>query len=645
MIAELYPGAGRHLKAAREAKAAMSAAWERYMEAGLSDVEILTYPGGSGRITIWADWPEGARAALTNLFTVCTDELRACLDSLVAESVAMFSVLKRPRAAERRRFFPITDSEERFKSLLGESCMDGVLETQFQLALDCQPFRRFPDDETAKRFRTGLQYLLDWSARLEAGSQVGAWVTPVDPELQAESPVELTQFDVLPAGPLDTERDVALYVLANYSGVGGASGRAGSYVDLAFPDGFDPADVQDTFDQRVNLAIEVAERIIITFALLAEAVPTSRRIRTPPDQAAAQSWVSAAQSARGWSNADLADLKNSDMGVGVVAGTSQLTLLVATADRVYERTVPGASPLSGHAKRGIAAEGAVRDAAATWGLPDFVLAPHVEQKGRGVREISDGLLLVGNHGLIVQVKSRDATPAAPDRETAWLTKKIAEGTRQAEGTARRLSSRTTDMTNGRGRSIEVNGGNVRWTGAVIIDHPAPSPGYRIQSQASRIPVVVLLRRDWEFLFDQLRSTRAVIGYLERVGGSAPVLGAEPERYYELAAADAAAKPSEIDPALLGVGVVRSVPLLPAAPAGSDDDKAHGLVRIMCEDIAVTRLEGHSETEPAPGPNGHRPPARRLPHRPGTVPARRTAHRPARGPGGDILETAHIPHQY
>ncbi|WP_328842929.1 hypothetical protein [Streptomyces sp. NBC_00258] len=35
---------------------------------------------------------------------------------------------------------------------------------------------------------------------------------------------------------------------------------------------------------------------------------------------------------------------------------------------------------------------------------------------------------------------------------------------------------------------------------------------------------------------QLRSTHAVVGYLHRVGTSAPVLGGEPERYYELAAA-------------------------------------------------------------------------------------------------------------
>lgn len=152
------------------------------------------------------------------------------------------------------------------------------------------------------------------------------------------------------------------------------------------------------------------------------------------------------------------------------------------------------------------------------------------------------------------------------------------------------------MTNGRGRTITIEGARIRWTGVVIIDHPSPPADCRVQVPSGRIPVVALLRRDWEFLFNQLRSTQAVIGYLERVEGPAPVLGEEPGRYYELAASDAATPPAEIDPEALGGGVVRSAPVLPAAPAGSDGDEAHGMVRIMCEDIAVTRLEHRSEAD-------------------------------------------------
>jgi hypothetical protein len=120
-------------------------------------------------------------------------------------------------------------------------------------------------------------------------------------------------------------------------------------------------------------------------------------------------------------------------------------------------------------------------------------------------------------------------------------------------------------------------------GVVIIDHAAPPLEQPLPDPASTVPVVTLLRRDWEFLFDQLRSTRAVLDYLHRVGCSTPFLGGEPERYYELAAADAAAEPSPVDPTLQGEP--RSVPLLPMTPAGRDDDQAHGMVRVICEDIA------------------------------------------------------------
>jgi hypothetical protein len=75
----------------------------------------------------------------------------------------------------------------------------------------------------------------------------------------------------------------------------------------------------------------------------------------------------------------------------------------------------------------------------------------------------------------------------------------------------------------------------------------------------------------------------VVDYLYRVEGSAALLGRDPKRYFELAAADAAAAPGPLDTSLAGQRV--STPLLPSAPVGHDDDQAHGLVRLICEDIA------------------------------------------------------------
>jgi hypothetical protein len=72
------------------------------------------------------------------------------------------------------------------------------------------------------------------------------------------------------------------------------------------------------------------------------------------------------------------------------------------------------------------------------------------------------MLLVGGRGLSIQVKSRDAASDRPAREHSWLTKKIAEAAGQAAGTVRRLSTKPTNMTNGRNRSIPVDGAQVKW---------------------------------------------------------------------------------------------------------------------------------------------------------------------------------------
>ncbi|WP_232543842.1 hypothetical protein [Streptomyces buecherae] len=148
---------------------------------------------------------------------------------------------------------------------------------------------------------------------------------------------------------------------------------------------------------------------------------------------------------------------------------------------------------------------------------------------------------------------------------------------------RRLKAQGVQMVNGRGRSVNIGSPAVDWAGVIIIEHPDLPQELAIATQDGNTPVIALLRRNWEFLFNQLRSTHAVVGYLHRVAASAPVLGGEPERYYELAAADAEAVPGALDPSWpRRGGQPHSVPLLPAAPAGSDDDEARTMVRIMLE---------------------------------------------------------------
>lgn len=83
----------------------------------------------------------------------------------------------------------------------------------------------------------------------------------------------------------------------------------------------------------------------------------------------------------------------------------------------------------------------------------------------------------------------------------------------------------------------------------------------------------------------------MLDYLFRAAAEPAVpLGEEPVRYYELAAADVAAPPSDIDTELVGAdGTLFSAPQLPQAPAGSDGTNVHRVIRIILEDVALTPL--------------------------------------------------------
>ena len=595
MIAELYPTAWTHLKAAQRAREAVSQVWAGLVD-GLVDATVVTEPDGTGRIIVFTDWPSSARTDLTDAFARCVAELWAGLDSLVAESVMMFSNLRRPRDPDAPRYFPVAPSAEQFQALLADSCLDGILQTQFQMVHDCQSFHDDSGDERLdERYRRALRQLVDWSHRLGEGAQVGAWATPAEPQVYVEAPVRVIEVACQAPAELDEELVVARFVLDGYTPDCRVEAQPGTFIDLALPDGFVPDDFADTLQRRLDVVIATVTRFASVFAEVARRTAVTPRLLVGAETGVP--WTDARRSDRGWTGSELDQLAGSDLGIGVVRDADHLVLLVTTPDGIYERRIPDATPLRPQIASGIAAERATQEAAATWGLPDFVMRPLLERKGRGVREISDGLLVVGDRGVIVQVKSRNVDPRNAEREARWIDKQIGEAIGQADGTARRLSARTAQMTNGRGRSVTIDGSTIAWVTAVIINHPSPPPNHPIPSVNSQIPAVVLLRRDWEFLFSQLRSTRAVADYLHRVGTSTELLGTEAVRYYELAAADAeaAARPTTPEHDRYA-GQRRSVPLLPAAPAGIEDDEAHGIVRILCEDIATSPANGHDEAD-------------------------------------------------
>ncbi|MEV8628597.1 hypothetical protein [Streptomyces sp. NPDC051079] len=275
--------------------------------------------------------------------------------------------------------------------------------------------------------------------------------------------------------------------------------------------------------------------------------------------------------------------------------TTSLTLIVDTPNGPHLRRIPPALPLPTHPEHGKAAEQAVHAAAATWGLPDFVFQQTTHAaKGSGVREQGDRLLIAGHRGAVVQVKARTIPPKADDLEANWIQKVAAKAMSQAKGSVRQLRMLPADMVNGRGRVMSVDGNDYEWIAVFLLDHPGVPEGTIVSWQPTGMPSIALTRRDWDFLFGQLRSTNAVLDYLFRAAREPAVpLGEEPVRYYELALADAAAPPRDMDTDLVGKGgVLYSTPQLPQAPAGDDGTRAHLMIRMMLEDIALSPLAAH-----------------------------------------------------
>jgi hypothetical protein len=272
---------------------------------------------------------------------------------------------------------------------------------------------------------------------------------------------------------------------------------------------------------------------------------------------------------------------------------TEMTLIVDTPNGVLFRRIAAASILPGDVPSGPAAEGATRGAAAYWGLPDFVFRPALRRRGSASREIGDAIVIVGALGASVQVKARQAVSDSEVRERSWLDKSIRKACKQVQGTLRNLKSTPeTALVNERGREVVIKGQGMKWIGVVVLDHPGVE-GYVPTGEA-----VVLLRRDWEFLLEQLKSTYAVLEYLQRVSGEHLALGAEPIRYFELAAADSRTPPSPADSRLTPfMTQSTSVPLLPQTPAGHGDDRHHLLVRGVLEDIAVSPVpDGMSQAD-------------------------------------------------
>jgi hypothetical protein len=203
---------------------------------------------------------------------------------------------------------------------------------------------------------------------------------------------------------------------------------------------------------------------------------------------------------------------------------------------------------------GVAREKQVRDIAARLGVADFVYYAPPITKGQGQREAAgDGLLLVGQRGAILQVKSRDPTRGvadSPARATAWIKKHALAAMTQGEGTRRELARRhalgtpvitfpirAADLPEGTGQRYKcaILQDTTNWPIIVVLDHPQMP-----EVDLGFVPGVIWFGfSDWWELQRRLRSTSATIEYVHRVlhDGIHVPLWQETARYAALRRAD------------------------------------------------------------------------------------------------------------
>ena len=187
---------------------------------------------------------------------------------------------------------------------------------------------------------------------------------------------------------------------------------------------------------------------------------------------------------------------------------------------------------------GTAAEEGARRLAAQLGVKDFVYEPVTIPKGRASREVSDGMLIVGDRGLILQTKARDPDAAADDETIRkWVTRKVPEAVGQVTGTRNSLNARRLCLRSLRGHERILEPPH-SWPGVVIlaVDHVPRELRVDVEDEQT----VVMSLSDWHALHQMILSTSGVIDYVERViqGPVQVDIGDEATRYRMYARADA-----------------------------------------------------------------------------------------------------------
>lgn len=483
-------------------------------------------------------------AEVTELSRSFLHQTMTTLSGLIDEVYGIFEVQKtRPHL---RNEFPLVGDLESFAGLVSGSLFTHLPSDVARLFYLCQPFQSGDTLVQLEGIRQGFNHLHRWNAFLKDGNQLGFWLVAKQLQLVARKCVTLQAHGQLPRS---VWIDKSGKQEAITFGIGGARYgepircSANSTWHLGFKD-----------DPEGSALPEVVGSI-----------------------------VSATQNFIGLTTHTVNQSSLSKSLVPHQTRDPQRTVLFSAKGKVSIHNILPASPILPSDSGGHAVEETIGSAVAQWGLPDFVFQPVKERKGAAVREIADGLVIVGNLGLVIQAKTRTESTGDLDRERRWVSKQISKACRQSDGTIRRLKSGDVELTNGRGRNLLFRAGEVSWLGVVIIENPAVED-FCFEPPVTNEPYRVLTRSDWEFLFASLQSTYAVANYLNRVEES-EMLGHESLRYIELAHEDLSATRESVPKMNIPAGMRhQSFPMLPLDLPNAGTKEQH-VYRELMEAVA------------------------------------------------------------
>lgn len=590
---EQYASARAHLKAAERARTELLAAWNGVDPGEALEAWILTEPGGTGELRAASYVTDVAGEQFEEHAAMFLRSVKAAMDSAVHATATIVCTSFGPVDATLHAM-PLKAKVDEFAALIPGGHLLALRPDQVRILERFQPFAT---DSSSSLIASHMQHLAGALERLGRGERlVCGWATHTGPEVLAPEGATLLSFETEPDGPLATPRPLIKFRVDPPDAAPGVQVRPNVALDPIIEAPPWPVELDDNLRARTARILVIARHLL---EALERSVSTPTfiqrygRIDDVAPVATAGVWKPVLFDSEEQKSEILEGLTGSDLNLGSIrSDDGSYTLLRFEDGQVLGREIPEATPPEPSMPLGTGTELAALRAAARWGLPDFVFHPLTIPKGSGFREIGDGSLISGSRGITLQVKARDGATGNVEREASWLQRKTGEGLRQAYGTIRMLTEHDLTLTNLRDRDVAIRGDEIEWAPVVILDHPNPPAGVTPEREPE-LKGLILTRRDWEFLWEQLRSVSAVIEYAHRVADDDRIeLGTEVARYYDLADRDQNATPTPMEPWMIAVGAAQiSGPTLPRDPANTTDTAGHSVFRQILNDIAATDFGG------------------------------------------------------